>query len=113
MLSNRQLKIGETIKRLLSQIIFREMYIQSLDGIHITLSKVIMTTDLGIADVYIMPMVGCNLSDDKVLEIINKVSPKIRYFLSKKAFLKKLPQLRFKMDNSLAEAARIEKLLSK
>lgn len=111
MLSNRQLKVGEEIKRSLSQIISRDIYIDSLKGAYVTLSKVIMTADLGIADVYILPMLDSSISEQKIVEVMNKISPKIRHILAKKVFLKKLPQLRFQVDNSLDEAARIERLL--
>ena len=41
MLSNRQLKVGETIKRSLSYIISKDFNV--VDGAYITLSRVMMT----------------------------------------------------------------------
>lgn len=113
MLSNRQLKVGEEVKRSLSQIIARDIYIDSLNGAYVTLSKVIMTADLGIADVYILPMLDGALSEQKIVDIMNQMTPKIRHILAKKVFLKKLPKLRFQIDKSFDEAARIESLLKR
>jgi ribosome-binding factor A len=113
MLSNRQLKVGEEVKRSLSQIISRDIYIDALEGSYITLSKVIMTPDLGIADVYILPMLDSTVSEQKVVDVMNKMAPKIRHILAKKIFLKKLPKLRFQIDKSFDEAARIEILLKR
>jgi ribosome-binding factor A len=113
MLSNRQLKIGETIKRSLSLILAREIYIDALGESYIPLSKVIMTPDLGIADVYMLPLINNKLSDAQVLEILNRMSAKIRHVLAQKVVLKKLPVLRFRLDNSLADAAKMERLLKR
>jgi ribosome-binding factor A len=111
MLSNRQLKVGETIKRALSQIISKDIYIY--DGLYVTLSRVMMTADLGIADVYILPLITQEISDDQLIKILNTAAPKIRHLLAKQVLLKTVPQLRFKIDNSFAEASRIEELLKR
>jgi ribosome-binding factor A len=113
MLSNRQLKVGETVKRSLSVILARDIYIDVLGDSFIPLSKVIMTADLGIADVYVLPMLNNKISDAQLLGILNKMSPKIRHVLAQKVVLKKLPVLRFKLDNSLSEVAKIENLLKR
>lgn len=113
MISNRQLKVGEMIKRSLSVILSRDIYIESLADTYISLSKVMMTSDLGIADVYIFPVLSDKISSEYALDSLNKMSPKIRHILAQKIVIKKLPMLRFKLDNSMAEVARIESLLKR
>lgn len=55
--SQRQLKVGEVIRRTLSEILARdEIHDPELNRISITVSEVTTSPDLQIATVYIMPL---------------------------------------------------------
>ena len=57
--SQRQLKVGEVIRRTLSEILARgEIHDPKLNQISITVSEVSVSPDLQIATVYVMPLGG-------------------------------------------------------
>jgi len=108
--SQRQLKVGESIRRSLSEFFMRGE-IPYLDGVPITVSEVRISPDLHNATAYIMPLGG--KESDKVLEILAKFGGFIRTYVSKDVKLRTAPRINFRIDNSYDEGARISALLSK
>ena len=111
MYSNRQLKVGETIKRMLVEIIRKYNGFGPLDHTSILISKVLMTADLGLADIYVLPMFGSKMSDVDLVALLNQHAPKIRHELACKITLRKLPTLRFRIDDSFGKMSKIDELL--
>ena len=109
--SNRQLKVGETIKRILVEVIRRYSGFGPLDHTSILISKVLMTADLSLADVYVLPMFGSKMSDLELVTLLNQHAAKIRHELARKLTLRQLPTLRFKTDDSFVKNAKIDELL--
>ena len=109
-ISQRQLRVGEMIKQSLSMIFIKnEAKIPNLETNMITVTEVKMSQDLKIAKAYVMPLGG----KDEV-EVINKLkeySFLIRKILSKKVFIKFLPKLLFRKDESFEYAEKIENLI--
>ncbi|MEM6806342.1 MAG: 30S ribosome-binding factor RbfA [Bacteroidota bacterium] len=107
--SNVQRKLSKLIKVELSEILSRELiYIK---GALLTLTLVKVTGDLSIAKVYISV-----LPDEKIgemVELLNENNWEVRKALAAKIRnkVKKIPELRFYVDDSNQYAERIDDIL--
>ena len=109
-ISQRQLRVGEMIKQSLSMIFLRnEAKIPNLETKTITVTEVRMSQDLKIAKAYVMPLGGKDA--DEVIEKLKEYSFLIRKVLSQKIFMKFLPKILFKKDESFEYAEKIENLI--
>jgi|TARA_B100001057_G_scaffold204708_1_gene205346 ribosome-binding factor A len=109
-ISQRQLRVGEMIKQSLSMIFIKnEAKIPNLDTNIITVTEVKMSQDLKVAKAYVMPLGGKD--EDEIINKLKEYSFLIRKILSKKVFMKFLPKLIFRKDESFEYAERIENLI--
>jgi len=109
-LSQRQLRVGEMIKQSLCMIFLRnEAKVPNLETNTITVTEVRMSQDLKIARAYVMPLGGKDA--DNVILKLKEYSFLIRKILSQKVFMKFLPKLLFKKDESFEYAEKIENLI--
>ena len=107
--SQRQLRIGESLRHALSEILVREDFFDpDLANVSITISEISVSPDLSNARVYTMPLGGVNV--DVVLPALNRLAPVIQSLMAKKVHLRRTPRLRFLLDGSFENAARINKL---
>ena len=108
--TQRQLRVGEMIKQSLSMIFIKnEAKLPNLETNMITVTEVKMSQDLKIAKAYVMPLGGKDA--DKSIEKLKEYSFLIRKILSKKVFMKFLPKLLFRKDESFEYAEKIENLI--
>jgi ribosome-binding factor A len=110
---SRPLKVGEAIKRALTDIIKEEVLGPDLEGTSVIISEVKATPDLKSAFVYILPMIGSKLNTTNFLVLMNNYTPKIRKLLCKKVALRYSPQLIFRIDDSFEKADKLNKLINK
>jgi ribosome-binding factor A len=111
--SQRQLRVGEEIRHMLSDIFLRGDYsVKKLDGISITVTEVDVSPDLRNATAYISPM-GGKLTMQHVAGLLNTVTGDFNRQIAKKLTMKFAPRLRFSEDTRLEYAAKIEALLQK
>ena len=109
-LSQRQLRVGEMIKQSLSMIFIKnEAKVPNLETNMITVTEVKMSQDLKIAKAYVMPLGGKDA--DEAIDKLKEYSFLIRKILSKKIFMKFLPKLLFRKDESFEYAEKIENLI--
>ena len=109
-ISQRQLKVGEMIKQSLSMIFIRnEAKVPKLETNTITVTEVQMSQDLKIAKVYVMPLGGKDV--EEVILKLKEYSFLIKKVLSQKVFMKFLPKLLFRKDESFEYAEKIESLI--
>ena len=109
-LSQRQLRVGEMIKQSLSMIFIKnEAKVPDLQTNIITVTEVKMSQDLKIAKVYVMPLGGKDA--DEIIKKLVEYSFLIKRILSKKVFIKYLPKLLFRKDDSFEYAEKIENLI--
>jgi len=109
-ITQRQLRVGEMIKQSLCMIFLRnEAKVPNLETNTITITEVRMSQDLKIAKAYVMPLGGKDA--DEVIFRLKEHSFLIRKILSKKVFMKFLPKLLFKKDESFEYAEKIENLI--
>ena len=112
-MSNRQLKVGETIKRALSDVIRHDIHDPRLEKISIIISEVRMTPDLKLANVYLLPMIGTEMDNKAFMLSIKDLTHQIRYALAKRVKLRYMPEIKFILDSSFEQASKLDNLLKK
>jgi len=104
------LRVGEVIRHALAEILSRgEVQDRDLEGLVVTVPEVRLSPDLKIATVYVMPLGGAG--EDKVVTALSRHARFLRGEVAHKVALKYMPELRFRLDTTFAEADRIEQLL--
>ena len=109
--SQRQLRVGETLRHALAEILMREDFFDpDLANVSITISEITVSPDLANARVYTMPLGGVNI--EIVLPALNRLAPLIQSLVAKKVHLRRTPRLRFLLDESFENAARMNELFA-
>jgi ribosome-binding factor A len=111
--TNRQKKIGGVLQNDLVDILQGEIRKNGISNLVISVSKVVVTTDLGVAKVYLSVF-----PQDKAAEILAAIKSNailIKHDLSQrvKLQLRKVPNLSFYIDDSLDYIEKIDNALSK
>ncbi|WP_371348378.1 30S ribosome-binding factor RbfA [Ancylobacter sp. IITR112] len=108
--SQRQLRVGELVRHALSDILARgDLPDPALAKVLITVPEVRMSPDLKIATCYVMPLGG---KDPKAaIEALATNAKPLRGEIARRVELKFVPELRFRIDTSFEEGARIDALL--
>ncbi|MGI3169511.1 30S ribosome-binding factor RbfA [Pseudooceanicola sp. C21-150M6] len=97
--SQRQLRVGETIRRALSEILQRgDIHDPELNRLSITVGEVRTSPDLKIATAYVVPLAG--KGQDVVVELLARNKHELRRMIGKKLGLKYTPDLRFRLDET-------------
>lgn len=110
--SQRQLKVGETIRHALAEIFARgEIDDEILQRHSLTVSEVRMSADLRLATVYVLPLGGSEA--EEAVAHLEQHKRYLRGLLAKRVILKFMPELRFKVDTSFETSARIDALLAR
>ena len=110
--SQRQLKVGEELRHLISNALHREtFYDQVIESSNITITEVNVSPDLKNAKVYIMPLGGKQKVE--VLESLNKLKGHIKKLISNGITLRQIPKINFIIDNSFEYATHIDQILQK
>lgn len=110
--SQRQLRVGELVRKEVSDILARGTLADPvLDGTIISVPEVRMTPDLRLASCLVMPLGGRDA--DRVVEALNRSARTIRRELARRMTMKFLPDLRFVLDTRFDDDDRITALLSR
>lgn len=97
--SQRQLRVGELIRRTLSDILARgDVHDSELSGLSITVGEVRCSPDLKQATVFVLPLGGKGA--ETMLEALKRNRSELRRQVSQKMTLKYAPQLRFEIDDT-------------
>ena len=97
--SQRQLRVGELIRRTLSDVLVRgEIHDPDLNRISITVGEVTTTPDLKIATAYVSALGG--EKNDNIIKLLSQNKSDIRRAISKQLTLKYMPDLRFRLDET-------------
>ena len=108
--SQRQLRVGELVRRILSDVLMRgEIHDLDLNQISVTVGEVVMTPDLKIATVYVSALGGSK--NDTLIPLLIKNKSEIRRAISKKVTLKFSPDLRFRLDETFDRIEETRRLL--
>ena len=97
--SQRQLRVGELIRRRLSEVLARgEVHDPDLSGMSITVGEVRVSPDLKIATAWVMPLGGRDSAH--ALEALRRNRGEIRREVSRGLQLKFAPEIRFALDET-------------
>jgi len=97
--SQRQLRVGELIRRALSELLQRgDLHDTELNRLSVTVGEVRVTPDLRVATVYALPLGGTGKED--VIALLAKNKGELRHLINKKLALKHSPDLRFRLDET-------------
>ncbi|MCB2115431.1 MAG: 30S ribosome-binding factor RbfA [Rhodobacteraceae bacterium] len=109
--SNRQLRVGELIRRTLSEVLQRgEVHSDALRAMSITVGEVRVSADLGVATAYVLPLGGQGA--EEALRALNKSKGELRHHVAKAVNLKFAPELRFVLDDTFDRMDRTRALLA-
>lgn len=109
-MSNRSRRIAEEIKREMTDIVRNEIDDPRIDAL-ISITDVEVTTDMSYATVYVSK-IGTPEERDELINVLNKARGFVRTLLSKRLKTRTVPEITFKLDDSLLYGAHIEKLLN-
>lgn len=108
--SVRVLKVGERVRHILSELLARgEVHDDVVSAANIVVTEVRMTPDLRHATAYIKPLLGAG--EDEVVHALRQNTAFLQREVARRLGLKFAPKLKFRKDESFAEADRIETLL--
>ena len=109
--SQRQLRVGELIRRALSDILMQgTIHDPDLNRISVTVSEVTASPDLKIATAYVCPLGGQGGED--LIALLAKNKSEIRRSISKKLTLKYTPEIRFRIDETFDRMDETRRLFS-
>jgi ribosome-binding factor A len=109
--SQRQLRVGELIRHKLAEMLARgDIHDDVLAAHVITIPEVRLSPDLKLATAYVIPL-GCT-DTEAVLEALTRHKRYIRAEIAHTVNLKFAPDIRFRSDDTFAEASRIDALLA-
>ncbi len=107
----RQLRVGESIRRILSDIFARgELHDPELAHVSITVGEVRMSSDLSVATVYVLPLGGQNA--EEVSRALARNKGELRHLVTKELNIRFSPDLRFLPDLTFDQMAETERLLN-
>ncbi|MCL4105066.1 UNVERIFIED_CONTAM: hypothetical protein GTU68_018773 [Idotea baltica] len=97
--SQRQLRVGELIRRTLAEVLGRgDIHDPELSRMSITVGEVRTSPDLKVATAYVLPLGG--KEQDEALSALRRNRNELRRVVAKKLTLKFAPELRFQLDET-------------
>lgn len=110
--SHRQKRVSEEIRQVLAGIIARgDFFAPELRDRSITITHVTVSPDLRNALIFVMPLGG--ESQEEILNHLKKYRNEIRYLMAKELQLRYVPNIKFTLDDSFEQAAKIGELFAK
>jgi ribosome-binding factor A len=105
---NRPDRVGEAIRSELSEVLARDVHDPGVG--FITLTRVSVTPDLQIARVYYTTM-GDEKARRETAKALTRATPFLRRQLGSRIRLRRVPELTFFYDESIAHTDRVEQIL--
>lgn len=109
MTTHRPERIGDQIRQELSELLSRGAVHDPGIGF-ITLTRVTVTADLQLARVYYTSM-GDAQARQKTERALERAAPFFRRYLGSRLHLRRVPELEFRYDETIAHQDRIERIL--
>ncbi len=110
MSKQRIIKIGEEIKREISDILSKDMKDPRIKSGVISVTGVDVSGDLSFAKIF-LSIYGKDVDKGQVMEIMKKSSGFMRSELGKRIRIRHIPELIFQLDTSLEYGDHINKIL--
>jgi ribosome-binding factor A len=97
--SQRQLRVGELIRRTLSEALIRgEVHDPELQSMSITVSEVTVSRDLSVATAWVLPLGGKDA--EAAVAALARNRGELRHLVSREIRLRHAPDLRFRIDET-------------
>jgi ribosome-binding factor A len=109
MKSQRQLQVGENIKRIMSEIFLRDGLFK-IKGNHLTIIEADSSPDLKNIKIYI-DIIGDKSFGEEIIQKLNDLVPYFRHKIAGKINLRIVPEIIFLLDNSHDYAIKISSLI--
>ena len=110
--SQRQLRVGELIRRTLSDVLARgDVHDPELNRMSITVGEVRTSPDLRIATAFVLPLGGRGQED--VVKLLARNKGELRRAVSRKLALKFAPDLRFQLDETFDRMDETRRMLAR
>lgn len=108
--SQRQLRVGEVIRRALSDILARgEVHDPDLARVSVTVAEVRVSPDLRQATAYVMPLGGVNTAE--VVRALGRNRAELRRLVTDRIDLRFSPELAFRADTRFDQMDRTRDVL--
>ena len=108
--SQRQLRVGEVIRRALSEILARgELHDEALAHVSVTVAEVRVSPDLRHATAFVLPLGGGAV--DAMVKALARAAPFLRGEVARAINLRYAPEIVFAPDTSFDHASRIDAAL--
>ena len=109
--SQRQLRVGELIRRTLSDVLMRgELHDPDLTRLSITVGEVRVSPDLRVATAYVLPLGGDGA--EEAVQGLARHQGALRHVLGKQLTLKNVPELRFRVDDTFERMDRTREIFA-
>nr|WP_156102987.1 30S ribosome-binding factor RbfA [Thioclava atlantica] len=109
--SNRQLRMGELIRRTLADLLTRaEVHDPDLNRISVTVGEVRCSPDLKVATAYVTPLGGEH--GEELIAALARNKGELRRLLGKEMTSKYVPDLRFRLDETYDRLDETRRLFS-
>lgn len=109
--SQRQLRVGELLRRRLSDVLMRgDVHDPELNRHSITVGEVRISPDLKRATAYVMPLGGQEVTE--AIEDLRRNTAELRHQVAKGLNLKYAPALHFEVDRTFDQMDETRRLLS-
>ncbi|MFP4406516.1 30S ribosome-binding factor RbfA [Rhodosalinus sp.] len=109
--SQRQLRVGELIRRRLSDVLMRgDVHDPDLNRLSLTVGEVRTSPDLKVATAFVLPLGG--RGQDEALALLDRNRAELRRQVAKGLELKFAPELRFRIDESFDRMDETRRLLA-
>ncbi len=109
--SQRQLRVGELIRRTLSEVLSRqEVHDPDLNRMSITVGEVRVSPDLRVATVYALPLGG--QAKDEAIAALKRNNYELRRAVARNVLLKSVPELRYQIDETFDRIEQARRLFA-
>lgn len=109
--SQRQLRVGEVIRRTLSDVLMRgDIHDPDLARISVTVGEVRCSPDLKVATAYVCPLGG--QGGENLVQLLAQHRGELRHLISRQLTLKFTPDLRFRLDDTYDRMDETRRLFS-
>lgn len=109
--SQRQLRVGELIRRALSEVLMRgEVHDPELNRLSVTVGEVRTSPDLKVATAYVSVLGG--VGEQELIPLLARNKAELRRIIGKSLALKYAPDLRFRPDTTFDQMDEARRLFA-
>ncbi len=109
-MTRRMEKVNDLLQSELAELLLRRVKHPVLADAILSITQVEVSPDLSAARVYVSVM-GAEDGGSEVLEALERTAPFLHRELVKRIRIRRVPRLRFEIDDSMAEADRLTALM--